>query len=68
MLGICVSFLLGYILGKRNGWQEGYREAEAIVPLDIRQQSLEKGKCIICDENWIKTASFENSSRDLDTL
>ncbi|SDD43206.1 hypothetical protein [Sporomusa acidovorans] len=68
MLGICIVFLIGYILGKRHGWKEGYREAESIVPLAIRQQSLAKGKCMICDENWIETATFENSNRDLDIL
>lgn len=67
ILVILVSFFVGYIAGKRHGWASGYHEAESVVPLEIRRQSLEKGKCVICDE-WIKAANYEIVSEDLDTF
>lgn len=68
IVGIVTAFLLGYIVGKHYGWEKGYIEAEAIVPLELRQQSLEKGKCLICAGSWGKERNYENFSRDLDTL
>jgi hypothetical protein len=67
-LGIMFSFLLGYILGKRQGWATGCSETEAVMPLKLRQQSLEHGKCVICEEYWIKMTIDEKNSRDLETL
>lgn len=65
---ILVAFLLGYIAGKQHGRKKGYKEAAAVVPLELRLQSLEKGKCIICASSWEKSRIYENFSRDLDTL
>ncbi len=63
-----LAFLVGYSIGKRQGREAGYREAESVMPLKLRQQSLEAGKCIICDEFWAKTSNYEISCRDLNTL
>ena len=68
IFGILVAFLLGYIVGKQHGWEKGYQEAAAVVPLEIRQQSFEEGKCIICASCWAEARNYENFSRDLDTL
>ena len=62
------AFLLGYLIGKKHGWSAGYQAAEVVVPLIMRQQSLETGKCNICDALWINTPNCESFSRDLDTL
>jgi hypothetical protein len=45
---LLISFIAGYGLGKRNGWKNGFAEAEAAVPLRLRQESYELGKCILC--------------------
>jgi len=68
IFGMLAAFLLGYILGKYHGWEKGYQEAAATLPLELRQQSLEEGKCVICAECWTKTSNRENFSRDLNTL
>jgi hypothetical protein len=61
-------FLLGYIIGKHQGWKKGYKQAEVVIPLEMRQQSLENGRCIICAELWANTRKCEIYSRELDTL
>lgn len=65
---IVVAFLAGYVSGKRYGWQKGYNKAQAVVPLEMRQQSLEQGRCIICEGLWTETRKCENYRRELDTL
>lgn len=42
--------LIGYIWGRRFGVQEGIKIGRALAPLELRQQSLEKGYCILCKE------------------
>ncbi|HWR07346.1 hypothetical protein [Sporomusa sp.] len=61
VLSMLFAFLLGYIWGKRRGWETGYLEAEAVVPLNLRQQSLEQGKCVICEEYWLQTMTAEKN-------
>lgn len=68
IIGSLFAFLLGYCMGKQQGWKSGYREAEVLMPLKLRQDSLEAGKCVICDENWVKASQCEIFSRDVDTL
>ncbi|WP_021170371.1 hypothetical protein SOV_24950 [Sporomusa ovata DSM 2662] len=68
IFGMLAAFLLGYILGKHHGWEKGYQEAAATLPLELRRQSLEEGKCIICAECQAKTSNHENFSTDLNTL
>ena len=63
-LGMLVAFLLGYIWGKRQGRAAGYLEAEAVVPLDLRQQSLVQGQCVLCEEYWLKAGTDEQPYRD----
>ncbi len=60
-LSMLVAFLLGYVWGKRQGRAAGYLEAEAVVPLDLRQQSLEQGQCVLCEEYWLKTRTAEKN-------
>lgn len=62
-----VTFLVGYSIGKRQGREIGYHEAESVMPLKLRQQSFEAGKCVICNEFWTKTSNYEIFSRDLNT-
>lgn len=54
-VSMLLAFLVGYIWGKRRGRAAGYLEAEAAVPLTLRQQSLEQGQCVLCQEYWLKT-------------
>jgi hypothetical protein len=65
---ILMAFLAGYVIGKRYGWEKGYNKAQAVVPLEMRQQSLEHGKCIICDGLWAEARKCEIYRRELDTL
>lgn len=43
-----VSLLLGFALGRRLGIRQGFEWGIAYGRLDLRRQSLEKGKCAIC--------------------
>lgn len=61
-----IAFLSGYIAGKCHGWKQGYRKAAAAVPLELREQSLLLGQCVLCDN--VRSRIYENFSRDLDTL
>lgn len=63
-----IIFLAGYIIGKHRGRKTGYNEAVAIMPLELRRQSLENGSCIICGELWLDTTKYEISGREWDTL
>lgn len=44
----CISFLIGYILGKRKGEKLGYIQGKAELPLQLRQKSFESGYCVLC--------------------
>lgn len=68
IIAILFGFLLGYCMGKRQGRETGYREAQAMVPLQLRQRSLETGNCALCETNWTKAAKCEIFSKDLNTL
>lgn len=46
---VAVSCLLcGYIWGKSVGNKLGKQETTAVFPLLLRQQSFEKGYCVLC--------------------
>lgn len=52
MLGVIIiilgAFLAGYVLGKHYGRQTGYEEGQSSMPLQLRQESLEQGFCVLC--------------------
>lgn len=45
-----IALLSGYIWGKRDGMLFVNQQSLVSVPLLLRQQSLEKGYCILCHE------------------
>lgn len=56
LLILCIVFAAGYGLGRRKGWESGFAEAEATIPLRLRQESYEYGHCIFCQEKPAETA------------
>lgn len=46
--GFTVVFLIGFILGKRAGRKQGYREGLTSAPLQLRERSLDQGRCALC--------------------
>ncbi|MCX7781779.1 MAG: hypothetical protein N2491_12895 [Negativicutes bacterium] len=50
-------FLTGYVIGKKVGIKQGYREGAATTPLLLRQQSLEQGRCCFCHSDADEKAS-----------
>ena len=48
LLLLVVAFLLGYIVGHRQGKVEGFREGAVFAPIEMRRATLERGKCMIC--------------------
>lgn len=44
------TLLLGYLWGKHDGRAEGYQQGSAELPLLLREQSLEQGYCMLCNE------------------
>ena len=47
---IVSTLLLGYLWGKHDGQIEGYNRGTVDLPLLLREQSLEQGYCILCNE------------------
>lgn len=47
LLGL-TTFLIGYSVGKNCGRIKGIQEGLLLSPIQIRQESLEKGQCQIC--------------------
>lgn len=45
---ILLSFLAGYITGKKTGIKDGFELGQLYAPMQIRKESLEKGECLIC--------------------
>ncbi|HAV21094.1 MAG: hypothetical protein QM391_02255 [Bacillota bacterium] len=48
LLLLIVAFLIGYIVGHRQGKVEGFREGAVFAPIEMRRATLEKGRCMIC--------------------
>ena len=44
-------FLIGYISGKRAGRKIGQQEGTALAPLLLREQSFDRGQCILCQRS-----------------
>ena len=47
---IVSTLLLGYLWGKHDGLVEGYKRGTVDLPLLLREQSLERGYCVLCNE------------------
>lgn len=41
-------FVIGFLIGKRQGIKNGYRQGITEAPLILRQKSFETGQCILC--------------------
>jgi hypothetical protein len=44
------GLLIGYIWGKRDGVVYGSQQKTVSMPLLLRQESFEKGYCVLCHE------------------
>ncbi len=44
------GLLIGYIWGKRDGVICGNQQRAVSIPLLLRQESFEKGYCVVCHE------------------
>ena len=49
ILLIC-ALLLGYVWGKHNGRVEGYEQGIVNLPLSLREESYDRGYCLLCNE------------------
>ena len=45
------ALIFGFYWGKRYGRYHGYQEGKTEAILILRQQSLEQGYCVLCNEN-----------------
>lgn len=60
---LALGLLLGgYIWGRRLGLQEGIKLGHTIAPLKMRQESLEKGYCLLCKEPLDRENIYPSSS------
>lgn len=50
LIAVVIGLFVGYIWGKHKGMLYGNQQGLVSVPLLLRQQSLEKGYCILCNK------------------
>ncbi len=48
LLLLVVAFLIGYIIGHRQGKVEGFRDGAVFAPIEMRRATLQRGRCTIC--------------------
>jgi|GEM_PF-1634327 len=58
---IVSTLLLGYLWGKHDGRAEGYRRGTVDLPLLLREQSLEQGYCVLCNEKTPEQDVFSDA-------
>ncbi|ASS75385.1 hypothetical protein CIG75_10540 [Tumebacillus algifaecis] len=46
--------LIGYALGRRVGHVAGMREGRILSHIELREESLRKGVCPICDKSYLQ--------------
>jgi len=59
MIAVVIALLVGYIWGKRDGIVCGNQQGAVSIPLLLRQQSLEKGYCILCNKSKKKRMLYK---------
>lgn len=64
LLLLVIAFLLGYIVGHRQGKVEGFREGAVFAPIDMRRATLERGRCIICGTGTGRHRDKDHLSRN----
>lgn len=52
ILLMMIAFLSGYALGRRIGFKEACTQAETMIPLNLKRETLEKGICVICSSRF----------------
>lgn len=55
--------LCGYIWGKAVGNKSGEQATKAMIPLLLRQESLEKGYCVLCHRIICHKIKIETTDR-----
>lgn len=43
-----LAFFIGFAGGRRRGKREGFAEGLAYAPLEMRRQTWEGGRCVVC--------------------
>lgn len=64
LLLVAVAFLLGYIVGHRHGRIEGFRDGAVFAPIEMRRETLERGRCTICGTGTKKQPELEAEQRN----
>ncbi|WP_161780700.1 hypothetical protein [Tumebacillus flagellatus] len=47
LLLLCI--LIGFTVGRRLGYQDGLDHGRALATIELRETTLRRGKCPICD-------------------
>ena len=66
ILLLVVSFLLGYIIGHKEGKVEGFRQGAVFAPIEMRRTTLERGRCTICGIGIKKDSDEGKTSQSFD--
>ncbi|MEW6227810.1 MAG: hypothetical protein AB1700_06890 [Bacillota bacterium] len=64
LLLVAVAFLLGYIVGHKHGRIEGFRDGAVFAPIEMRRETLERGRCTICGTGTKKQPEPEAGQRN----
>ncbi|AGB40933.1 hypothetical protein Halha_0972 [Halobacteroides halobius DSM 5150] len=62
ILSILVSLIFGYFLGRFLGYKRGFKEGFFAAPLIYRQQSLQQGNCLLCNNKMDNFSLKEEKS------
>ncbi|MGZ4106920.1 MAG: hypothetical protein ACXVOI_07640 [Tumebacillaceae bacterium] len=49
VLVLLLTVLIGFSTGRRHGYRTGLKDGQALTKIELREDSLRKGACPICD-------------------
>ena len=58
---LLIGVLVGYIFGIKTGRKSGFKEAREKIPLKLYENSIKKGRCILCEKKIYKKRNHNNN-------
>ncbi|MGE5575681.1 MAG: hypothetical protein ACM3TT_00610 [Syntrophothermus sp.] len=58
---VLAGILLGYVMGRRLGKEEGFRLGFSYAPLELRRLTLLEGRCRLCGRQNSDSSLFDRN-------